>query len=203
MLDLTDPADREVFDGLVARAHVLVTGLRPGALSNLGYSPKTLQALNSDLITASLDAYGWTGPWSGRRGFDSLVQMSTGIAAAGAAARGQDKPAPLPAQALDHGTGYLLAAAVAHALKRLVEGREVSDIRCSLVATARLLIDHPTPGGTNNAAPDWSAEDTASITTEWGPARRVPIPGRIEGVVSQLAIEAGPLGRHTPAWAAR
>ena len=35
------------------------------------------------LITASLDAYGWSGPWSGRRGFDSLVQMSSGIAAAG------------------------------------------------------------------------------------------------------------------------
>jgi hypothetical protein len=202
MLDLTDPVDREVFDGLVASAHVLVTGLRPGALARLGYDPNALRALNPDLITASLDAYGWTGPWAGRRGFDSLVPMSSGIAAAGAAARGVDQPVPLPAQALDHGTGYLLAAAVAVALKRLDAERQVSDIRCSLLATANLLIDHPTPGGIDNPRPTWSPADTTPTFTAWGPARRVPIPGGIEGITCQLGIDAGPLGRHSPSWAA-
>ena len=59
------------------------------------------------LIVASLDAYGWHGPWRGRRGFDSLVQMSCGIAAAGGEASGLDGPVPLPVQALDHATAAM------------------------------------------------------------------------------------------------
>jgi hypothetical protein len=39
-----------------------------------------------------------------------------------------------------------------------------------------------------------------AIATAWGPARAVPIAGRIEGVRPGLPIEAGPLGRHAPRW---
>jgi CoA-transferase family III len=107
-LDLTAPADRATFEQLVAGADVLIAGLRADALPGLGYDDQTLTGLNPELIIASLDAYGWDGPWRDRRGFDSLVQMSCGIAADGAAARGQDEPGPLPVQALDHATGWLL-----------------------------------------------------------------------------------------------
>src|SRR5690606_42020592 len=62
--------------------------------------------INPALADVSLDAYGWTGPWKTRRGFDSLVQMSCGIADAGMRQLGQSKPTPLPVQALDHATGY-------------------------------------------------------------------------------------------------
>ena len=58
---------------------------------------------------AQLAACGWRGPWAGRRGFDSLVQAATGIADARRGEAGA--PGPLPAQALDHATGYRLAAA--------------------------------------------------------------------------------------------
>jgi len=47
----------------------------------------------------SLDAYGWHGPWQGRRGFDSLVQMSSGIAEAGMRLGGRDRPPPPPVPA--------------------------------------------------------------------------------------------------------
>jgi hypothetical protein len=201
-LDLRQPADRVTFERLLGQAHVLVTGLRPGALQQLGYDGARLQALAPHLISASLDAYGWSGPWSERRGFDSLVQMSTGIAAAGSAARGEDRPIPLPAQALDHATGYLLAAAVCGALTRLIRTGSCTDIRASLVGTANLLTDYPTPDGLATPPPAWSLSDTVSVNTAWGPARRVPIPGSIAGVAPRLAIEGGPLGRHAPMWAA-
>src|ERR1700722_16136269 len=94
-VDLTEPAGRAAFERLVATADVLVTGLRADALDKLGYDAAVLTALNPALITASLNAYGWTGPWRDRRGFDSLVQMSCGIAAERSAAAG-DKPVPLP-----------------------------------------------------------------------------------------------------------
>lgn len=200
MLDLRGPADRVVFDDLVRGADVLVTGLRPGALSALGYGSSDLQELNPGLITASLCAYGWSGPWAGRRGFDSLVQMSSGIAAP---ADERTAPDPLPAQALDHAAGYLLAAAIGHAVAaRMTEGT-VTDIRGSLIATANLLLRHRSPEGTVAAVPAWTDGDTVATQTSWGAARRVPVPGRIEGVDARWVIEAGPLGRDRPEWIAR
>jgi CoA-transferase family III len=198
-LDLTEATDRAAFERLLATADVLVTGLRPGALDRLGYDNATIRAINPAIVTATLDAYGWDGPWQGRRGFDSLVQMSCGIAAAGAAA-GVDKPVPLPAQALDHATGYLLAAAIGVALERLTTSGRTSDIRMSLVGTANALMARPVGGGLNDPRPTWAATDTQPTTTEWGPARRVPTPGRIDGVPAYWTIDAGSLGRDPAAW---
>ena len=76
------PAGRATFERLVAAPRP-VTGLRADALGRLGYDDATLTALNPALVIASNNAYGWDGPWRDRRGFDSLVQMSCGIAAAG------------------------------------------------------------------------------------------------------------------------
>jgi hypothetical protein len=142
-LDLTTADGRGVFQNLVATADVLVTGLRADALARLGYDDGTLADLNPALIVASLNAYGWEGPWRDRRGFDSLVQMSAGIAAAGAAATGADHPVPLPVQALDHGCGYLVAAAVGRALTRRLTESVVSRIRVPLIGVANLLWSLP------------------------------------------------------------
>ena len=199
-LDLGAPDDHAIFQGLLRQADVLVTGLRPGALERLGYDSEHLQRLNPGLIVASLDAYGWSGPWAGRRGFDSLVQMSSGIAAAGAAQQGSDRPKPLPAQALDHGTGYVLAGAICEALTQQVTTGDHASIRCSLVGTANLLFDYATPDGMDRPQPEWSPADLVPATTVWGPAQRAPVPGRIAGVEPRLTIEAGPPGRHEPAW---
>jgi CoA-transferase family III len=198
-LDLSAADDRAAFESLVAGADVLASGLRADALAGLGYDDATLAALNPALIVASLDAYGWEGPWRDRRGFDSLVQMSSGIASAGAAATGADHPVPLPVQALDHACGYLMAAAVGRALTRRRAESAVSRIRLSLVATANLLWSLPRPAG----QPPMPKPGDFSLTdarTAWGPARRVPLPGAIAGLDPQLRVEAGPLGRHQPTW---
>jgi hypothetical protein len=198
-LDLVTTAGRAAFEDLVATADVLVTGLRADALGRLGYSDDALAALSPALIIASLDAYGWDGPWRDRRGFDSLVQMSCGIAAFGAAAAGADGPVPLPVQALDHATGYLLAAAVGRALTRRLADEVVTRIRASLIGTASLLWSLPRP---RSLAPKPSPADfpLTPAMTAWGPARRVPLPGQIAGAAPQWHVDAGPLGRHAPAW---
>jgi hypothetical protein len=198
-LDLTAAAGRAAFESLVATADVMVSGLRADALAGLGYDDAALTALNPALIVASLDAYGWDGPWRDRRGFDSLVQMSSGIAAAGAAATGADHPVPLPVQALDHACGYLVAAAVGRALTRRCTESAVSRIQLSLIGTANLLWSLPRPGEQPPMPKpgDFPLTDTQ---TAWGPARRVPLPGAIAGIEPQWRVEAGPLGRHQPAW---
>ena len=104
-----------------------------------GLGEEERRRIRPGLIEVTLDAYGWSGPWSGRRGFDSLVQMSCGIAEAGMRLLGRDRPTPLPVQALDHATGYLMAFAAvsaialrrktgrsAHARSRLAVGRASS-----------------------------------------------------------------------------
>ena len=64
---------------LLASADVLVHGYRPGALDALlGESAAERAASHPGLVEVSLSAYGGSGragPWSRRRGFDSLVQV--------------------------------------------------------------------------------------------------------------------------------
>ncbi|GGT00472.1 CoA transferase [Streptomyces violaceus] len=145
LLDLNSPGDRHDFECLLSQADIVVTGYRPGALDRHGLAPDALLFRHPDLIVAQLSAWGWSGPWAERRGFDSLVQAGTGIAAIEAAADG--RPGVLPAQALDHGTGYLLAAAVLRALSdRQVTGGG-RHLRLSLAGTASWLLHdiRPTP----------------------------------------------------------
>jgi hypothetical protein len=199
-LNLREPADRAVFEQLVGQADVLVCGLRNGALDALGYSAEALYPLNPGLIDARLNAYGWSGPWAGRRGFDSLVQMSCGIAAAGAEAAGQDEPLPLPAQALDHGTGFLVAAAIVNALRRRMSTGESCSIAASLAGTATLLMHAAVPAGLTTAPVHWTNSDTHAVETAWGPGRSVPLPARIDGIPAELPVAAGPVGRHPASW---
>jgi len=195
-LDLHQPVDRATFERLIATAHVFVSGLRADALARLGYDGTALRALNPALITARHNAYGWTGPWQHRRGFDSLVQMSCGIAAAAGTAR----PKPLPVQALDHATGYLIAAAVGLGLRRLLVDGVCADVRLSLIGTANLLQRHEVAGGSAQPQPEVTDDDRRDAATAWGPARRIPLPGRLDGVEPQWTVEAGPLGRHPATW---
>jgi crotonobetainyl-CoA:carnitine CoA-transferase CaiB-like acyl-CoA transferase len=116
LLDLRDAQDAQRMRELVRESDALVQSYRPGALDVLGFGPDALHELNPALVVVSVSAYGEVGPWHDRRGFDSLVQTGTGIAWTEAQVAGVDRPRPLPAQALDHATGYLAAAAVTRAL---------------------------------------------------------------------------------------
>jgi hypothetical protein len=191
-LDLKSEAGRAAFESLLAAADAFVHGLRPGAMERLGYDAERLQRLNPRLVVVRYDAYGWSGPWRERRGYDSLVQMSCGIADPGDAG----KPTPLPAQALDHGTGYLIAAATCRAL---ADGRALS--RLSLARTAHLLVQLGLDGDARSPGFGDAHDVLEDATTEWGAARQVPCPGRIEGYDARWALPSGPLGRHPAAWA--
>jgi CoA transferase family III len=189
-LDLGTAADRQTFERLVSEADLLMHGYRPGALEALGYSDERLRSLNPAAAIVCHNAYGWSGPWARRRGFDSLVQMSSGIAHPG----NEGAPTPLPAQALDHGTGYLLAAA---ACRALTEGRARSGL--SLARTARLLVDL---GENAAAAPELgdAGELFERNETAWGPVLQVRCAGTIEGYRPRWAFPAGPTGRHEARW---
>jgi crotonobetainyl-CoA:carnitine CoA-transferase CaiB-like acyl-CoA transferase len=81
-LDPRQPPDRALFKRLISEADLFIHGYRPKALGVLGYGEDIRRALNPNLVDVRLDAYGWSGPWAKPPSFDSLIQMSTGIAAA-------------------------------------------------------------------------------------------------------------------------
>ncbi len=196
-LNLHEAKDRQVFEALLKQADVLVHGYRPGALARLGYGEAARRALAPNGLEVSLCAYGWSGPWATRRGFDSLVQMSCGIAEAGMHWAKRDVPVPLPVQALDHATGYLMAAAVV----KMLAGNGFSCARLSLARTAALLMAHPqTQAGTLAKAPE--AVDFASSleATPWGPAHRLRPPLQIDGTPMHWPHGASALGSAAPGW---
>ena len=200
-LDLREPAARERFASLLAEADILVHGYRPGALDGLGLGEAVRAQLNPGLIDVNLDAYGWAGPWVGRRGFDSLVQMSTGIADAGMRIQGTGRPTPLPVQALDHATGYLMALAAIRALTTRMRTGRAGRARLSLARTARML----TSFGTQQPGTPLGAEDERDCApaierTSWGPARRLVPPLSVPGTDIRADLPARTLGGNTASW---
>ncbi|BAE56244.1 unnamed protein product [Aspergillus oryzae RIB40] len=125
-LDLLTQEGREDLTRLLEDAHVVIQGYRPGSLASRGLSPDVLARRFSHrgIICANLSAYGPSGPWSDKRGFDSLVQTCSGMNVSEAEHYGAGEPArPMPCQALDHAAGYFLASGVQAALyKQATEG---------------------------------------------------------------------------------
>jgi crotonobetainyl-CoA:carnitine CoA-transferase CaiB-like acyl-CoA transferase len=200
-LDLRDDGGRAIFESLLAQADLLLCGYRSDALDRLGYDDAARRALAPGLIDVRLDAYGWSGPWARRRGFDSLVQMSSGIAEAGMRWKAANEPVPLPVQALDHATGYLIAAAAIRGVTlRLTRGRG-AQARLSLARTAKWLTDE----GEGVSSPPFAPENEGDVSpaievTAWGEARRLIPPLAIDGISMRWDSPAAELGSSKPAW---
>ena len=124
---------------LLAEADIFSQGYRPRALAALGFSPEDAARINPGIVYVSLSAYGHAGPWAERRGFDSLVQTSTGFNHAEGQAAGVDGPKELPAQMLDHATGYLMAFGAMMAKARQSREGGSWHVRVSLAQTGRWL----------------------------------------------------------------
>jgi crotonobetainyl-CoA:carnitine CoA-transferase CaiB-like acyl-CoA transferase len=200
-LDLHAAEARAIFERLLSGADVLLHGYRPGALEGLGYDAQTRRKLAPGLIDVSLDAYGWRGPWATRRGFDSLVQMSSGIAECGMRRTAASKPVPLPVQALDHATGYLMAAAAIRGLTLRMKHGNGSTGRLSLARTAKLVIERPNNGEEASLAAETKSDRSPQIElTDWGQAQRIKPPVQIAGIPMRWELPARKLGSAAPRW---
>ena len=201
---LGDSAGRETLRRLLAEADILVQGYRPGAIAGHGFGPQQAASIRPGLVYVSLCAYSHAGPWSGRRGFDSLVQTASGMNHAEAEAAGSTAPRPLPCQAIDHAAGYLLAFGAMAALhRRAVEGGSWH-VRVSLAQTGRWIRNLGRVEGGLGAA-DPSYEDIADLreTTEsgFGKLSAVRHAARLADTPATWRLPAMPIGSHQPVWA--
>lgn len=201
-LDLKSAHGMATLKKLLADADILVHGYRTDALARLGLDREERQKLRPGLIDVSLNAYGWSGPWQERRGFDSLIQMSSGIAHMGMVKADKQHPLPLPVQALDHATGYLLAAAAIRGLtRRVMDGRGV-EVRASLARTAAFLTRYPVENGLTAQIESEQSDDFAPVLEEtaWGPAQRLRPPIMIEDCPMYWDVPSMRLGSSSAEW---
>ncbi|HEY2244718.1 MAG TPA: CoA transferase [Xanthobacteraceae bacterium] len=201
-IDLRQPDGQETLAALVREADVFIQGYRPGAVAAHGFGPEELARLRPGIVYASLSAYGHDGPWAPRRGFDSLVQTASGLNLAEAEAFGSSEPRPLPAQALDHASGYLLAFAIMAALKRRAEQGGSWHVRVSLAQTGHWLRQLGRIDGMHCRDPGFDdVRDRLHETPSgFGLLTAVRHAAEMSETPPHWARSSVPLGTHAPAW---
>jgi crotonobetainyl-CoA:carnitine CoA-transferase CaiB-like acyl-CoA transferase len=205
-VELKDEAGRARLRALLADADIFSQGYRPQAIGSLGFSPEDAAKISPGIVYVSLSAYGHAGPWAGRRGFDSLVQTSTGFNHAEGQAAGIDGPKELPAQMLDHATGYLMAFGAMMAKAR--QSREGGSylVRVSLAQTGRWLWNLGRIAGglkTEDLKADALQPFLGDIPSGFGALSAVSHSARLSKTPALWVRPAMPLGSHAPEWPAR
>lgn len=203
-LDLRVPAHGDRLSALLQEADIFIQGYRPGAIAARGFDVDTIARKRPGMIYVSLSAYGHQGPWSERRGFDSIAQAAIGINHGEAMGFGvTDGPQALPAQALDHGSGYLLAlGALAAVLRRAEEGGSWH-VQVALARTGHWLQDLPAAADGVTApqpSPDMVARVSAESDSGFGRLRAIKHAGMIAGLPPHWIRPSMPLGSHAPIW---
>jgi crotonobetainyl-CoA:carnitine CoA-transferase CaiB-like acyl-CoA transferase len=202
-VDLATADGRESLTRLLRDADVFVQAYRPGALAGRGFGPADAARVRPGIVCVSLSAYGHVGPWAGRRGFDSLVQTATGLNHAEGAAAGVEGPKELPAQALDHGSGQLMAAAALLARARQAREGGSWHVRVSLAQTARFLSRLGRVAG-GLRAPDPGLADVQDRLEDsdsaFGRLRAVRHAAELSETPAYFARPAAPLGSSPAEW---
>jgi crotonobetainyl-CoA:carnitine CoA-transferase CaiB-like acyl-CoA transferase len=204
-VELKSEPGRQVLRGLLADADIFSQGYRPRAIASLGFSAQDAAKINPGIVYVSLSAYGDAGPWSERRGFDSLVQTSTGFNHAEGQAAGIDGPKELPAQMLDHATGYLMAFGAMMAKARQAHEGGSWHVRVSLAQTGRWLwnLGRVADGfKTEDLKGDAVAPFVEEAASGFGPLRAVSHSAVMSKTPAYWARPAMPLGSHPPQWPA-
>ncbi|WP_175728291.1 CoA transferase [Burkholderia ambifaria] len=202
-IDLREPAGVAALRDLARHADVFLQAYRPGALAARGFSPQALAELRPGIVCVSVSAYGHAGPWSMRRGFDSLVQSASGIAWSEQHAAHADGPRHLPCQALDHATGYLAAFGAMIALARRATEGGSWHVRLSLAQTGRWLQSFGVvPDGLHAAefTPDDVRDRIDRSASPFGTIDAVRPAERLSATPPRFARPPVPLGTDDARW---
>jgi len=170
IMEINSGSGRDAFEALVRECDIFTQAYRQDALPALGFGPEQAAVLRPGIVYVSLNAFGYSGVWRNRRGFDTVVQSASGMAHFSAR---DGTPRLLPVSALDYLAGYLMVIGALTALVRRAEQGGSYEVRVSLARTEewltgmgvlgeealalpealpeddlkRLLIDVPTPAG--------------------------------------------------------
>ncbi|MPZ24513.1 MAG: hypothetical protein GEU28_13500 [Dehalococcoidia bacterium] len=203
VLDLTAAGGIEQLRSLARTADVFSQGYRPGSLAARGFGVEDLAKLRPGIVYVTLSAFSDVGPWSHRRGFDTLVQSVSGICDDYVV---DGQPRLLPVSVLDYITGYLSAFGVMAALGRRARDGGSYHVRISLAQASWWLthLQRIDPAQVAKAPRDLTPERIAELSIE----SQTPF-GRLThlGPIAQLSETPGrwelptvPLNHDTPEW---
>jgi crotonobetainyl-CoA:carnitine CoA-transferase CaiB-like acyl-CoA transferase len=205
-IDLREASGVAALQGLVRGADVFSQSYRPGALARRGFAPEALARLRPGIVCVSLSAWGPTGPWRERRGFDSIVQAVSGMAhASGAEAGDGTKPKLLPVSAIDYVSGYLMAFGATLALTRRAREGGSWLVRVALARVGKWIADLGEPKRPWAALPeDLPQAELEPLYAEMdSPAGRIrylrPVI-RLSGTPPHWTRPPVPLGTHPASW---
>jgi len=205
-LDLRAPADVERLRALARESDVFSQSYRPGALAARGFSPQALAELRPGIVCVSLSAWGGTGPWRERRGFDSIVQSVSGMALAS----GEDgRPQLLPVSAIDYVSGYLMAFGATVALARRAEVGGSWHVRVALARVGKWIVDRGVVPDDEwrGTPPDLPPEELAPLLAEVdapdGRIRTLRPVVRMSETPPYWSRPPVPLGYHQAEWPPR
>jgi len=205
VLDLRRSEDADRLRGLARECDVFCQSFRPGALARRGFGPEDLARLRPGIVCVTLSAYGHVGPWHERRGFETLIQSVSGMAHEHGLDLGLDRPQHLPAQVVDHGTGYLAAFGALVALARRAREGGSYLVRVSLAQTARWVDALGRVEG--RRTPELTPADVDDLLVEsatpFGRLRHVRPAARLSETPASWSRPAVPHGTHEPAWPSR
>ncbi len=203
-LDMRQAADAEKVRALLRDADVFCQSYRPGALARLGLSPEEVTRLRPGIVYVTLSAFGHAGPWRERRGFETIIQSVSGMAQEQGAAVGAAGPQHLPAQVVDHGTGYLASFGAQMALARRAREGGSYLVRVSLAQTGRWVdaLGRVEGRSTRDLSLDDVQDLIADMPSPFGPLRHVVPAARFSETPAFWSRPPVPLGTHAPAWAA-
>lgn len=204
-LDLRRADDAERLRELIRETDVFCQSYRPGALARYGFAPDDVARLRPGIVYVTLSAYSHLGPWQERRGFETLIQSVSGMAHEQGFGAGLERPQHLPAQVVDHGTGYLAAFGALIALARRAREGGSYLVRVSLAQTGRWVDSLGRVEGPQ--APELTLADVddllTSSDTEFGRLRHVVPAARFSETAAFWSRPTVPLGTHQPVWPAR
>ena len=202
-IDLRNPAEDAKLRELIKTCDVFSQSYRPGTLAGRGYSPEALAEMRPGIVYVTLSAWGHEGPWSKRRGYDTIVQSANGMAWK----PHNDRPAFLPVSEQDYVSGYLLAyGAMVVLARRATEGGSWF-VRCSLAGAGHWIRNHGLvePAQFNAAKTLTEAEVNGWMVEHQSPIGRVanlaPVPQMSE-TPARWARPAVPRGHNKPEWPA-
>lgn len=205
-IDLRTAEGANTLRALAREADVFSQSYRPGALAGRGFSPETLAELRPGIVCTTLSAWGTTGPWRARRGFDTIVQCVSGIADAYAA---KGMPRYLPVSVIDYVSGYLMALGTMAALARRAQEGGSWLVRVSLARTGQWIVDRGRvePSALQGIPEEFPADELARLFTEVdapdGRIRHLKPIVQMPDTPTRWARPPVPLGYHEPEWPPR
>lgn len=137
-VDLKQETGKKIVYQLVKKADVVIQNYAPGVALRLGIDYETFSKINDKIIFVSSTAFGESGPYQFRKGFDIIAHAASGIMAGYADELGNPK-GPGGSPYIDLSTAMLNAMSVISALYHRTRTGEGQKIETSLFNTGMAL----------------------------------------------------------------